>query len=298
MSRGGRVRTATLVATAVLAMPAPAAAQAPNLPWTELLPALPTPTDVQPGPVPRCRRPTLRCIDATIAVMRRVRDQLGCDHRGVFATTYLVLTQVIRETLRARPNFFRFRSYFIWEDVLFANYYFDVLRRAAQRRSVPEAWRIAFDTAARGDANAAQDMLLGINAHVQRDMPYVLEELGLRTRRGESRKVDHDRMNAVLNRAYERVVREVRRRYDPVIEFTNSSAHPVDDVVGLETVRTWREGVWRNAERLVSARSPAQRAQVAQSIEANAAGWARSIAAVQVPGYRAQRDAYCAARAR
>jgi hypothetical protein len=292
------VRTAALAAAAALAMPAPAGAQVPNLGWTELLPALPTPTDIQPGPVEGCRRPTLRCIDLTIAAMRRVRARLGCDHRGVFATTYLVLTEVTRDTLRARPNFFRFRSYFIWEDVLFANYYFDVLRRDARRRAIPEAWRVAFDTAARGDANAAQDMLLGINAHVQRDMPYVLAELGLRTRRGESRKVDHDRMNAVLNRAYERVVREVRRRYDPVLETTNSSAHPVDDVFGLELVRSWREGVWRNAERLVSARTSAQRAQVEQSIEANAAGWARSIAAVQVPGYRAQRDAYCAAQAR
>jgi hypothetical protein len=35
---------------------------------------------------------------------------------------------------------------------------------------------------------------------------------------------------------------------------------------------------------------------VAVQIQQNAATWARAIAAPQTPGYRAQRDAYCAKR--
>ena len=61
-------------------------------------------------------------------------------------------------------------------------------------------------------------------------------------------------------------------------------------------VKTWREEVWRNAERLVNASSDAQRRQVAMQIQENAAAWARAIAAPQTPGYRPQRDAYCEAR--
>jgi hypothetical protein len=54
--------------------------------------------------------------------------------------------------------------------------------------------------------------------------------------------------------------------------------------------------VWRNAERLLAAKTAAERRQVSDSIEQNAAAWASSIAAPQVPpGYRAQRDAYCRA---
>ena len=68
-----------------------------------------------------------------------------------------------------------------------------------------------------------------------------------------------------------------------------------DDIAGLELARVWREIVWRNAERLLNARSDAQRARVAHQIHANAAMWARGIAAVQTPGIRARRDAYCAA---
>jgi hypothetical protein len=216
----------------------------------------------------------------------------------VFATTYLELTRTLRSTLREHPRFFRRPRYLYVEDALFADVYFRTVRAAAAGRRVPPAWRIAFGTARSGDANAGQDMLLGINAHVQNDMPFVLAALGLRTRSGASRKPDHDRFNAVLDRAYEPVVQAVARRYDPLLFTTNASWSPIDDVAGLEVVKEWREGVWRNAERLVAARTRAERRRVADQIEQNAALWARSIAAVQEPpGYRAQRDAYCRAHA-
>ena len=58
-------------------------------------------------------------------------------------------------------------------------------------------------------------LLLGINAHVQNDMPFVLAALGLRARDGGSRKEDHDAINEVLDRSYPDVVNAVRDRFDP-----------------------------------------------------------------------------------
>ncbi|MFD0382130.1 DUF5995 family protein [Streptomyces stramineus] len=74
-------------------------------------------------------------------------------------------------------------------------------------RPVPTAWRIAFETARTGQVNAGQDALLGVNAHIQRDMPYVLAEHGLVRADGTSRKDDYDRVQAVLDRAYGPAVR-------------------------------------------------------------------------------------------
>jgi hypothetical protein len=85
-------------------------------------------------------------------------------------------------------------------------------------------------------------------------------------------------------------------RYDGGMALTNPEAVPADDVFGLEMVRQWREQAWRNAERLANASWDAERAEVAQQIQDYAAEWARGIAATQVPGYRAERDAYCASR--
>ena len=121
-------------------------------------------------------------------------------------------------------------------------------------------WRIATDTAAHGEVNAAQDMLLGINAHVQNDMPFVVAALGLREPDGDSRKPDHDAGNAVLNRGYQRVVDAVVARYDPLVGWTNSDLTPLDDFAGLQLTQGWRENVWRNAERLTNAGSDAERA--------------------------------------
>jgi hypothetical protein len=238
----------------------------------------------------------MRCIEVEIRRLRSAQRELRCDHGGVFATTYLELTRQLRADLRRDPKLFRWRRYLFVEDAAFANIYFNSLRAYRRGRAVPPAWRIAFDTARSGEVTGTQDMLLGINAHVQNDMPFMLAGLGLRTKKGESRKPDHDVMNLVLERAYDRVVAAVTRRFDPFVGTSNASWNPGDDVFGLEMVKGWREHVWRNAERLVNASSKAERDRVASDIKSNAASWARAMAAPENPGYRAQRDEYCAGR--
>ncbi len=288
---------ATSMALALLVTaPAAHAQTVPNVPWPNLLPPGASTADVQPGPVPGCRRATIACVDRVIRRLTKLRNRLGCDHRAVFADTYLVLTKQIRKTIRRNPGLYSDLDWLIYQDVVFANFYFPLFRSGAE---VPEAWRIAFDTARSGNQNAAQDMLLGINAHVQRDMPYVLATVGLRTPDGKSRKPDHDVGNEILADAYEAVVRDVERRYDPFLAVSNSSATPLDDFAGLELVKGWREGVWRNAERILNARTAVERRLVDESIERNAAEWARQIASFPgPPGYREQRDSYCAERLR
>ena len=292
------MRRALFVLIVVLAVAAAARGSdhPANVHWEQFLPAFPSPTEIQPRSVPGCRRATLRCIDVEIARLRARQERWGCDHRAVFATTYLELTKTLREVLRERPDLLRYPRYLYVEDALFANVYFNTIRDERRGKPIADAWRIAFDAARSADLNATQDMLLGINAHVQNDMPFVLAALGLRTRSGTSRKPDHDAINEVLDRSYENVVHAVRDRFDPQVGVTNSDSTPVDDVFGLEMVKGWRELVWRNAERLLNAEDDAEREQVADQIKANAANWARGFAAVEQDGYRATRDAYCRER--
>jgi Family of unknown function (DUF5995) len=298
---GGRVRLAALTVLIVGAFAcasAPAHADSllvPNTNWTALLPPAPnSPTEPQPGPVPTCEAPRVECIDTQIERLQALRDSLACDHRAVFATTYLELTKAIRALLDAEPDIVRDRDYLYTEDALFANFYFDEIEDWERGEPVAPAWRIAFEQAERGEITGAQEMLLGINAHVQNDMPFVIAALGVREPDGTSRKPDHDAMNEALNRGYEAVVEAVRARYDPTMSVTNTRLVTLDNIGGLELARIWREAVWRNAERLLHARTAAEREMVAKQIEANAAAWAQGIAAVQVPGIRASRDAYCA----
>jgi hypothetical protein len=226
-----------LIAVVVLLGGTPGVASAstqyvdPTPPWPQLLPPGPTTDQTQPGPVPGCARPTIACVEGEVRRMKALRQRLGCDHRAVFVTTYLIVTEVVLQTLRHDPHFFDDPNYLISEDALFADYYFRAFDTHAAGRPVPEAWRIAFETAGSGDANAGQDMLLGINAHVQRDQPFVLAQLGLRTPQGATRKRDHDRFNTLLERAYEPIVHEIARRYDPLIQTTNAdSTQPTHNI--------------------------------------------------------------------
>ena len=173
--------------------------------------------------------------------------------------------------------------------------YIKAYREYVRGRTVPDAWRIAFDAAAHGDVNAGQDVLLFSNAHVQHDLPYALEEMGLRTSAGASRKHDHDGVNAINSRVFDPIQDFIAGHYDESFTWMDMKPLPADEQA-LEALKSWREGAWRNAERLLNARTAAERRAVSDSIEANAAAWARAIAAGEQPGYRAQRDAYCAER--
>ena len=273
----------------------PARAQSTDpLPWTDMLPALPTASNPQPGPVPNCRVATVRCVERAARRMRRMADGFRCDHRGIFPTTYFHVTRLIAKKIREQPEFFDDNEYLIYEAQVFANYFYRAYRRQARGLPIPPAWQVAFDAWESSDVNAVQDMMLGINAHVQRDMPFVLAELGLRKPDGSSRKPDHDLENRILAEAFQPILDEIGARYDDMATTIDSDPSPVDDIIGLQLTRTWREGVWRNAERLLNARNQVEWDQVAWSIELNAEQWARHIALVEIPGYRTRRDAHCA----
>jgi Family of unknown function (DUF5995) len=286
-----------IVCALTLAIPAAARADEPvQVRWETLLPPVGADSRHQVRSLPECRKVRLACIDRVARRLARRADAYGCDHRALFPRNYEMLTKVLRSYV-ARRDFFDDRRYLILQVVLFARLYHAAMdaweRDPAQ---VPGAWRVALEAWRQGDTFGVQDLLLGINAHVQRDMPFVVAALGMRFRDGRSRKPDHDRGNLVLDAAYEDIVDMVAREYDPTTGVFASPLHEGDDYFGLETVKLWREGVWRNAERLLNARTEAQRARVAAQIEQQAELSARSMAVERMPGHGARRDAYCNSR--
>src|SRR3954468_15644463 len=121
--RWARMAGALLGVAVGLACSGTASAQSdlsPNFPWPSLLPPLEVPNTVQPGPVSYCRTATIGCIDETIRRMRALRARLGCDHRAVFATTYLLLTEEIRNTVIRDPHFYDDNEWLLYLDTLFA----------------------------------------------------------------------------------------------------------------------------------------------------------------------------------
>jgi hypothetical protein len=245
-----------------------------------------------------CQDGTMRCPAGTIDEMiRRWRPlDRACDHDAVFALTYLRTTQTYYRTVKRDPSFFSDLAWLNHEDAVFARLYFKAYDRYQAGQPVPTAWRIAFDAAGSANVTGIGDLLLGMNAHIDRDLPYALADVGLVKPDGSSRKADHDKVNLFLDRVIDPLQTELARRYDALFGYSDAEPSPFDEAAALHFVRSLRENAWRNAERLVNAKTQAERRRVAQSIEQESAVGALSIlAANTVPGYGPVRDAHCRA---
>ncbi len=285
-----------------LARPAPAIAEDPPfVGWSSLLPGLSLPYDVTSPD--DCIAGRVQCIDKLVREMTKRFEPLAssCDHDAIFALTYLRVTEEYRRTVEA-PTFFDDTSFVNHEDVVFAGYYFAAYDawKKGQTAAVAPAWRVAFDAARDRAVSANGNLLLGINAHVQRDLPFALYSIGLVAPDGASRKSDHDRVNQILNRVTDDLIAEIARRFDPTIDDGNLPTS-LDDFVLFQSVVSWRETAWRHAELLAQAPTPEARERVAQEIEDYAASQASLIRAatqyLPLSGGSAARDAYCSTHA-
>jgi hypothetical protein len=158
------------------------------------------------------------------------------------------------------------------QDAVFARYYFDQFDdwRAGRIEEVSPAWRIAFDSADRKRVSGMGNVFLGMNAHVNRDLPFVLAEIGLVKPDGTSRKVDHDRVNDFLAATNQYLLAEAAKYLDPTLDD--------GDVPGTRSTTRWpsrpsspgasRRGATPSAS---CPPPPRSRALVAQEIEQAAA---------------------------
>ena len=297
-----RAAAAALLCIIAGSLVAPAAADTYEDPyfveWSPVLPGLTAGYD--PTSADECTAGRIQCVDKVIREMTRRFDGLAsaCDHNAVFALTYLRTTEEYKRAA-TEPGFFTDPGFVNHEDAVFASYYFEAYDAWADGRTadVPLAWSVALDAARQRAVTGSGNMLLGLSAHINRDLPYVLAEIGLVKPDGTSRKPDHDKVNHFLNRVTQPVIAELARRFDPTADDGNAPG-TYDETATLQLVVAWREQAWRNAEALVNAPTALARALVEQQIESDAYAKALALRAETAYGLgesSADRDAYCAA---
>lgn len=283
-----------------LAAAAPAeAVTAPYTPWSTYLPGW---TDeYQPSSANDCVSGRPSCVRQTLKELARIFDAnaQSCSHNAIFSLAYLRITQTYQWS-RDVPGYYQDVPFANHQDAVFAKYYTDAYTAyaAGDRASVPQAWQTAFDAARDRRVTAVGDLLLGMNAHINRDLPFVLASVGLVAPDGSSRKLDYDKVEDFLNRATEPMLAEAAQRFDPTVDDANDPSGGAYWAL-FQVISAGRENAWRNAEALVSAPTPAARAQVAQNIEnqanSTALGLLASQAYVPLVSSTTTRDLYCAA---
>lgn len=257
--------------------------------------------DVDPFAV--CPDAAPACLDVTLAEMRErlAERDANCNHNALFLRNYINVTTAFDDVVRTEPDLFDDPAWLAREDAIFAAQYFQAEDRwrAGRTAQVPKAWRIAFGAADRGEVQGIGNLLLGINAHIQQDMAYMVEAAGVTAPDGSSRRADHDIFMDVLARQYDDILDDAIVYDDPDMAFFQFPAN-FDKYVAVTLIDSWRDVVWNNAVALTRARTRFQRQLIAQRIEFNAVAWANLFHEVfrYRPGLSSPkaRNAACAAR--
>lgn len=268
-------------------------------PWTPIGGTLSGAVDPRSANI--CNRGGIRCIDAVVAEMVRRFAPLArdCDHRAAFALMYLRVTQAVGQEEK-HGALLADRAYLSHLDALFARLYFTAADDWALGRhgEVPRAWQIAFEAAQQRRASGIGDLLLGMNAHISRDLPFAVASIGFRPGGGgASEERAFGQVNQLLTAVQDSILREESRRFDPTIGTFTLPVLKVDAASVALLIDKWRDAALRDGLRLLRARTSAHRAAVVQSIEDNATARAAIIFAAtsRVPFSKAgkARDRFC-----
>ncbi len=226
-----------------------------------------------------CTTGSATCTDETLNTMRnRLRPlEDHCDPRALFALVYLRTTEAFRDAA-ATPGYFADPAWVHAEAARFAEYYFRAFDgwSTGGQAGVPPVWRTAFAAASTPAVPPAGDLILGMHAHITRDLPFVLADMGLVGPDGSSHKGDHDRINEILAGVTVSLLAQART---PL----GSLPDEVAALLGLDreglipTLVAARENAWQDAERLASARNNRERAMIAWTIEAHADAGAQGL---------------------
>ena len=127
--------------------------------------------------------------------------------------------------------------------VTFASYYVRAFRREIER---PRCWQATWDVAPDPDLLIVQHLLLGINAHVNHDLPLAVVDTAREVGALAPIRPEFDAVNDVLEATYHDVLRDL----DGVARWTNEAAALGGGRLFNFSLRTARDQAWAAATRL------------------------------------------------
>jgi hypothetical protein len=121
-------------------------------------------------------------------------------------------------------------------------------------------WQASWDVASNSSLLIVQHLLLGINAHVNFDLPQAVAALALERGNLSDVRGDFDAVNAILAETSTGVLRDL----DRVARWTNEAAALGGGRVFNFSLERTRDEAWRAAERIVALDDDGRRAYIAE----------------------------------
>lgn len=199
-------------------------------------------------------------IDEAIPALRRALDYFHArnDYRAVFLRAYYIISLEVHAAVHQLGDYEDRQIFFdpVWESSLagrFASLYFQSLTTHERPPETGKAWKLAHGMAEEKSSTVLQDLILGINAHINYDLAYGVS-LNLRETGDRSdptlltrRKFDHDQINNLLVRCMPRVQEVLTRDYGGGILLLSRFFGRWDERLTELGLKYYRERVWWDA---------------------------------------------------
>jgi len=143
----------------------------------------------------------------------------------------------------------------------FAEYYFNALEAYEQNSPVtPSVWQRAFEAAQDPETLVLQNLLLGINAHINYDLIFTLADMlepdwpNLSADEQQGRYDDYTHVNQIIAQTIDAVQDTIIEPGSPTLELADRLGGPLDEWITSLMINSWRDEVWERAMLLLDAR--------------------------------------------
>jgi hypothetical protein len=225
------------------------------------------------------RRPA-ETIEEVLAALRAVVDDavVAGSRTGFFAALYRGVTAAVARGIEA--GVFDDGERMSRFDAEFGNRYLDALAAWRAGAEPSRAWRAAFRAADRDGPVIAQHLMLGVNAHINLDLPLAAAEVAPGDEIWELR-ADFDRVNGILI-AVLHDVQVALAELSPLMGALDEVLGRLDEeIIGFD-IRRARTEAWLAAV-LLSAQPPQAQAVTEQLLDRSTTGLARGILSPPFP---------------
>lgn len=202
-------------------------------------------------------------LDVAIRKLEAIEQDLVAkgDHRAVFVSTYLMQTKATAEALE-EPGRFEDTEFMNRLALRFVQYFLDAYGNyeAGQRDKVPAPWLKAFDLAVDKKTLVMEDLILGINAHINYDLPRALVVVGANTTAHER---DFSNYNQLLSENIQPVKDVIIDRYTNEalnvkwLGIADRITLDLDDRLADQTFAIMRNRAWEQSRRIAAGDSMA-----------------------------------------
>jgi hypothetical protein len=208
--------------------------------------------------------------------------EAATDRRSIFLSCYCMMT----ENMLAAIERGEFKDP-AWVDRLlhdFADYYFAALQAYDDNpASAPRVWRVAHDFTQDEHAWALQELLLGVNAHINYDLVLTLAGLlqpewgRLSENQRSERHSDYCYVNDIIGGTIDAVQDQVLEPAMPWMDLIDRLLGRGDERLISRLLMGWRDRVWDYSMEMLKAESTDERTRLVQQVEAEALKLARAI---------------------